>query len=71
MPPVSRDRCSPDKHDIGNIYIGVHRLYDIRSLVSGVGGGEATKIRVRSLIMGRVVVGYRPLFPCLSPTEGR
>ena len=28
VPPVSRDRCSPDKH-----YIGVHRLYDIRSLV--------------------------------------
>ena len=29
MPPISRDRCSPDKRYIG---IGVHHLYDIRSL---------------------------------------
>ena len=28
MPPVSRDRCSPDKHYI------VHRLHDIRSLLT-------------------------------------
>ena len=34
MPPVSRERCSPDKHYIGNIYIGVHRLYDIRSCLN-------------------------------------
>ena len=39
MPPVSRDRCSPEKHY--NLQcIGVHRLYDIRSLDQGREGGR-------------------------------
>ena len=32
VPPVSRDRYSPDKHYIYRQCIGVHRLYDIKSL---------------------------------------